>query len=217
MARKKLIQFDANQNADNILQAGKPLFEHIKGNWHKDFFKNKNPIIVELACGRGEYTTGLAKVFPEKNFVGVDIKGNRIWTGSQIATKNNLTNVAFLRTQIQSLENYFAQGEIAEIWLTFPDPRPKGRDEHRRLTHERFLNMYRRLLQKDGFFNFKTDNAELFAYSLAEILRYPLSYFTYTHHLYNSPLNELHYGISTNYEQKFVLKGHIVQYFKAIF
>ncbi len=217
MARKKRIQFSANQQADNIIQDGKPLFGTIKGNWHKDFFHNQNPIVVELACGRGEYTTGLAKIFPEKNFVGVDIKGNRIWTGSKIAIENNLENVGFLRTQIQNLEYFFAEGEIAEIWLTFPDPRPKGNDERRRLTHTRFLRMYRRLLQKGGFFNFKTDNAGLFAYSLSEVLRYPLSFFTYTHHLYRSPLQALHYGITTNYEQKFVAKGHIVQYLKASF
>lgn len=217
MARKKRIQFSANQQADNIIEHGKPFFEQTKGNWNKDFFKNNNPIIVELACGRGEYTTGLAKIFPDKNFIGVDIKGNRLWTGSQEAIKNNLQNVGFLRTHIQNLAHFFAQGEISEIWLTFPDPRPKGRDARRRLTNPRFLNMYRQLLQKGGFFNFKTDSSPLFAYSLCEILQYPLDYFVYTHHLYHSPLLDEHYGITTNYEKKFVQKGHIVQYLKAIF
>ncbi len=138
MSRRKLAKFEENRLRDNVIEPGKPLYETIKGNWNESYFKNNHPITLELACGRGEYSIGLARKFPEGNFIGVDLKGDRIWKGSGIAIEEGLENVAFLRTQIQWLEKYFAPEEASEIWITFPDPRPKDRDEKHRLTNNSY-------------------------------------------------------------------------------
>ncbi|MCR9085057.1 MAG: tRNA (guanosine(46)-N7)-methyltransferase TrmB, partial [Cyclobacteriaceae bacterium] len=145
MSRKKLVRFKANEENPNVVQEGKPIFEEIKGQWRARQFQNQNPLVIELACGRGEFTVGLARVFPHQNFIGVDIKGSRIWKGSSTATEEGLENVAFLRTQIQLLDKFFDQGEIDELWITFPDPFPRDGDEKRRLTSDRFLDMYKPL------------------------------------------------------------------------
>ncbi len=129
--RAKLNRFDHNKSASNVIQEGKPLFDMIKGKWNSEFFKNTNPITLELACGYGEYTTGLAKVYPNRNFIGIDIKGDRLWQGSNIAIENSLDNVAFLRIIIHDLAKFFEVNEIDQIWLVFPDPRPKTKDTRR--------------------------------------------------------------------------------------
>ena len=142
MGRSKLDKFKDNAQSDYVIQPGKDIFDSIKGHWRDEFFRNNNPLVLELACGRGEYTIGLARIFPDRNFVGVDIKGPRIWRGMKIAEEEHLSNVGFLRGYIQNLEDFYEENEVDEIWVTFPDPRPKGRDERRRLTNERFLDIF---------------------------------------------------------------------------
>ncbi|SDM30176.1 tRNA (guanine-N7-)-methyltransferase [Catalinimonas alkaloidigena] len=217
MGRNKQQRFAANQANSNVLEAGKPLYETIKGQWHATQFKNEHPLVVELACGRGEYTVGLAREFPEKNFVGVDIKGARIWKGSTIAMQEGLDNVAFLRTRIEGLESFFAPGELREIWITFPDPRPRDRDIKRRLTSPRFLEMYRRLLPAEGWIHLKTDNAPLFDYTLEVLAETAIKDLVHTHDLYNSPYAADHKGIKTRYEEMFLAQGLPIHYLRFRF
>lgn len=210
MGRQKLKRFETNAQRENVIEPGKEIFTAIKGKW-RVYFKNENPIVLEVGCGRGEYTTGLAALFPQRNFVGIDIKGSRIWKGSTVAFENNYLNAAFLRTKIQNIEDFFEKGEVNEIWITFPDPRPKDYDERRRMTNLRFLKIYKELLIKGGIVNFKTDNIELFDYTLG-ILQNPdlelkIMDLEYTKDLYNSELQKDHYGIQTTYERKFLAKG----------
>ena len=216
--RSKLKRFAENVHRDNILEPGKDKYENIKGNWHKHF-ENDNPIVVELGCGRGEYTIGLADYYRDHNFIGVDIKGDRIWVGSTQAMEQKLTNVAFLRTHILMLEKFFEPNEVAEIWITFPDPRPKKRDIKRRLTSPRFMKMYQNILKQDGWIKFKTDSTSLFEYTLEiieqkEILVKDLSY---TFDLYQSEFVDEHHGIKTKYEQIFSEKGEKIKYMKFRF
>jgi tRNA (guanine-N7-)-methyltransferase len=217
MARQKLKRFDHNANAHNVLEEGKELFKNIKGNWHNSYFKNQNPIVLELACGRGEYTTGLAMHYSDKNFIGIDIKGARIWKGSTVAIENNLQNVAFLRTHIQNLDFFFAPNEVAEIWLIHPDPRPRDKDEKRRLTSPRFLNLYRSFLTPQGKIHLKTDSEPLFDFTLEVLKDYKIDNLLFTKDLYNSELNELHFGITTTYEKKFSDKGFKINYLQFNF
>jgi tRNA (guanine-N7-)-methyltransferase len=210
--RQKLVRFNDIAAKPNILEEGKELFETIRGKWNKAYFKNDNDIVLELGCGRGEYTISLAKLYPEKNFIGIDIKGDRMWVGSSIALQNEMKNVAFLRTLIHHLENFFNNGEVSEIWITFPDPRPKGRDERRRLTCARFLKMYLAILKHGGIVHLKTDNTDFFNYSLEVINQFPVKELQFTYDLYNSDLLPLHQGIQTNYENIFTLKGETIKY-----
>ncbi|MFD2201276.1 tRNA (guanosine(46)-N7)-methyltransferase TrmB [Shivajiella indica] len=218
MSRKKLQRFKENEENRNVVQPGKDVFEKIKGHWNKVQFENVHPIVVELACGRGEFTVGLAREYPEKNFIGVDIKGARIWKGSTIAIQEGLQNVAFLRTQIQVLDKFFAEGEIAELWITFPDPFPREGDEKRRLTSPKFLEMYKPLIQKEGVVHFKTDNTDLFNYTL-DLLdqREDTEILIKTHDFYHSPWKEEHHGIKTKYEKIFSDKGEKIKYLKFRF
>lgn len=218
MSRKKLVRFKANEENPNVIQAGKPIFEEIKGNWKEHQFKNENPLVVELACGRGEFTVGLARVFPNQNFIGVDIKGSRIWKGSSTATSEGLLNVAFLRTQIQQLDKFFATGEIDELWITFPDPFPRDGDEKRRLTSPRFLDMYKPLIQEGGVVHFKTDNTGLFDYTLDLLrTREDIKLIGFTHDFYLSEWRDDHFGIKTRYEKIFTEKGEKIKYLKFQF
>ncbi|MCH6198871.1 tRNA (guanosine(46)-N7)-methyltransferase TrmB [Aquiflexum sp. LQ15W] len=218
MSRKKLERFKENEQNRNVIQPGKELFETIKGNWKSVQFENQNPIVVELACGRGEFTVGLAREYPGSNFIGVDIKGSRIWKGSTIAISEGLSNVAFLRTQIQLLDRYFHQGEISELWITFPDPFPREGDEKRRLTSPKFLEMYKPLIQKNGIVHFKTDNTGLFDYTLELIQSRPdCEIMIHTHDFYASPFKDEHHGIQTKYEKLFSEKGEKIKYLKFRF
>ncbi|TDK48161.1 tRNA (guanosine(46)-N7)-methyltransferase TrmB [Algoriphagus formosus] len=218
MSRKKLVRFKANEENPNVVQEGKPIFEEIKGQWRARQFQNQNPLIVELACGRGEFTVGLARVFPHQNFIGVDIKGSRIWKGSSTATEEGLENVAFLRTQIQLLDKFFDQGEIDELWITFPDPFPRDGDEKRRLTSDRFLDMYRPLLKSGGIVHFKTDNTGLFDFSLNLVqFRKDIEVLGHTHDFYQSEWKDDHFGIQTRYEKMFSEKGEKIKYLKFRF
>ena len=218
MSRRKLQRFQENEVNRNVVQPGKDIFEKIKGNWNSLQFENDNPIVVELACGRGEFTVGLARHYPGKNFIGVDIKGSRIWKGSSIAISEGLENVAFLRTQIQLLEKYFSTNEISELWITFPDPFPREGDEKRRLTSPKFLEMYKPLLKNDGIIHFKTDNTGLFDYTLELVeQREDCEVMLHTHDFYESLWKDEHHGIKTKYETLFSEKGEKIKYLKFKF
>ena len=216
--RSKLQRFKENFERENVIEPGKPIFEEIKGNWGSNFFNNDNPLIVELGCGNGEYTVGLAERFPQKNYVGVDVKGTRIWRGSKDATEANLSNAAFLRTQILQLEHFFEPEEISEIWITFPDPRPRKRDIKRRLTSPRFLEIYKKLLKTKGLVHFKTDNTDLFDYTL-EVLssEVAIENLEHTHNLYATDLLKDHHGIQTRYEKMFLNEGETIKYLRFNF
>lgn len=218
MSRQKMARFADNARRDNVIEPGKELFEKIKGKWHEQYFKNSNDITLELACGRGEYTVGLARIFPDKNFIGIDVKGDRIWKGSGIAIEEELSNAAFLRVHILELTSFFEPGEVSDIWITFPDPRPKDRDEKRRITNPRYLDLYKALIKPGGTIFFKTDNTGLFEYTLEELKgREDVENLTYTFDLYHSELKPECYDIRTRYEQKFNEQGNDIKYLRFNF
>ena len=212
----KLDKFAQNQISENVIEPGKDWYERIKGQW-RFFFNNENPIVLELACGWGEYTLSLAEHFPNKNYVGIDIKGDRIWRGSRDAMEKNLHNVAFLRTHIVEILGLFAKDEVDEIWLTFPDPQPKERNEKHRLSNIDFLNKYRQLLKSDGWFRFKTDNTGLFEYTLEVLKDVKIKDLEYTLDLYQSDMLSEHFGIQTKYEKIWTKKGEKIKYMKFRF
>jgi tRNA (guanine-N7-)-methyltransferase len=216
--KRKQERFKIIQDNPNVIEPTKEIYQTIRGKWGTDHFRNPNAITLELACGRGEYTVGLARLFPERNFIGVDVKGERIWKGSSVALAEHLTNAAFLRTQILLLENFFLPAEIAEIWLTFPDPRPRKRDIKRRLTSPRYLEIYQRLLQPGGYVRLKTDNTFLFGYTL-ELLqaRHDVLDLAFTADVYNSELEKECFDIKTRYEQEFSQKGEKIKYLRFRF
>lgn len=220
MARKKLRRFEQNQNMHNIIEEPKEIFTKIKGSWNT-FFGNDNPIILELACGSGEYTLGLAEKFGNKNFVGVDLKGDRIWNGGNYAQKNGLDNVAFLRGQILHLEQFFTENEVSEIWIIFPDPRPRDRDIRRRLTSPRFLKAYQNICKKGALVRLKTDNTLFFEYTL-ELLqsdehKNTIKNLHSTKDLYQSEMLDEHHGITTRYEKIWTGKGETIKYLRFEF
>lgn len=216
--KRKQERFKIIEERVNVIEPSKPLYQVIRGKWHADYFKNNAPITLELACGRGEYTVGLAKLFADRNFIGVDIKGERIWKGSTWAVEEKLSNVAFLRTQILLIENFFQPGEVNEIWLTFPDPRPRKRDIKRRLTSPRFIEMYKKLLQPDSYIRLKTDNTKLYEYTLEEIQgRTDIRDLKFTDDIYNSDLRGECFDIKTRYEEEFAGKGERIKYLRFRF
>lgn len=216
--KSKLARFKIISERDNVLEPGKELYFDIKGNWNKTYFKNSNPITLELACGRGEYTIGMAERFPDRNFIGIDIKGDRIWKGSTWAVEKQLTNVAFLRTQILMIGNFFEDGEVDEIWLTFPDPRPKKRDIKRRLSNNSFLDLYKKTLRAGGTFRLKTDNTALFEFTLEQLeARQDITNLKVTHDVYNSDLASEVMDIKTRYELMFASKGEKIKYLRFEF
>ena len=216
--RSKNKKFAVVATRDNVLEQGKELYTKIRGKWNEVYFKNSHPITVELACGRGEYSVGLATRFPEHNFIGVDMKGDRLWKGSTLAVEHKLTNVGFLRTQIVDLEQFFLRGEIDEMWLTFPDPRPRKKDIKRRLTSPRFFDLYRKLLKPGAYFRFKTDNTPLFEYTLEQLsYRNDIEDLKITHDLYESDMRDECFDIKTRYEEMFAAKGEKIKYLRFRF
>lgn len=216
--KRKLERFRIIEERENVIERTKDIYDNIKGKWRSYFFKNENPITLELACGRGEYSVNLAKRFPEKNFIGVDIKGERIWKGSTLALENQLTNVAFLRTPILLIENFFEQGEVDEIWITFPDPRPRKRDIKRRLTSPRYMDIYKKLVKRGSYVRLKTDNSLLFSYTIEEAqLRTDINDFQFTEDLYSSELRGECFDIRTRYEEMFAAKGEKIKYMRFRF
>lgn len=186
----------------------------LKGKWNSDFFKNDNDIIVELGCGKGEYTVGLAERFPEKNFVGIDIKGARIWRGLKNSEQNQINNVAFIRSRINLIEYMFAKDEVSEIWITFPDPHPMISKARRRLTSPRFIERYYKVLKPGGIINLKTDNIIFFEYTkdIIEENGHELLYNTYD--VYGEENDRVLTDIQTFYEKKWLLNGTKIKYLK---
>lgn len=160
MGQKKLIRFEELLSFSNVLQYP----ENMQGNWHARF-GNNNPITIELACGKGEYAVGLAALYPNRNFIGADVKGNRIWVGAKKSLQQGIHNVLFLRTQIDRLEQYFAPGEVSEIWITFPDPQLRWSKMRKRLTHPKFLRLYRNIMPHGGVIHLKTDSPDLYHFT----------------------------------------------------
>lgn len=219
--RQKEQRFLFNKQSPHVIEVGKPLYTAIRGQWGATYFQNEHPIVVELACGKGEYTIGLAQEFPEKNFIGVDIKGDRIARGATLAAQRNLRNVAFLRTDIRFLHEFFAPGEISELWITFPDPHPRPKWEKNRLTSPDFLALYAQLLAPGrsdvpATLHLKTDSTLLAEYSLQTLKESAFDVVKYTDDLYNSDLNQIHHGIKTTYEALFTAQGFTVHYVQAI-
>jgi tRNA (guanine-N7-)-methyltransferase len=214
MAKKKLQRFADMETFPHVVQ---PLFEDVfgkdyklKNNWKKDFFRNDNPVVLELGCGKGEYTVGLARRFPSKNFIGIDIKGSRMWKGARMALAEKLANVGFLRTRIELIGSFFGAGEVDEIWITFPDPQLKKK--RKRLTSARFLNTYSNFLKENGRIHLKTDSTVLYQYTyeLAKYNQLPLH--VHTRDLYHSGLETDILGIQTFYERQFLDKGMKITY-----
>lgn len=218
MARKKLMRFKWNDEVHNLFQPEKENYKFYKGNW-KEYFKNTNPIVLEVGCGRAEYTTGLAALNPDINYIGLDIKGARLWKGSALSIETGLTNTAFIRTKLQNLEEFFVPGEVKGIWITFPDPKPRESEAKLRLSGLRFMNIYRRLMPHGGNVFFKTDNRVLFDHTL-EVLTNPdlkIENLVFTHDLYQSELLVEHHGIQTTYEKTYLNQGVPINYLKFDF
>ena len=215
MGKDKLRKFAEINTFPNVyqLEAGKVL----KGKWAKDHFKNDHPVVVELACGKGEYAVNLAKLFPEKNFIGVDLKGNRIWRGAKTGVEEGISNLAFLRIQIEDLLEYFGEKEIDEIWITFADPQPQISRERKRLTSPFFLSKYKELLRDGGKINLKTDNDGLYGYTKEKVAELELLTHKDTDHLYQSDLVDEVLSIKTHYENIYLKKDKNINYIQFSF
>jgi len=217
MTKRKLQRFAENELAPNVFQPPNiypPADHELKGRWNESFFKNDHHIVLELGCGRGEYTVHLAKKFPENNYIGIDFKGARLWRGAKTALEDKMNHVAFLRIRIERIESYFLQNEINEIWITFPDPQFKRIREKKRLTSIEFLSMYKNILKKDGIVHLKTDNAELYNYTLEVIKKNNFSILISTDDLYNSGLQNEILEVKTTYEKIFLQQGSKICYLK---
>lgn len=215
MGKDKLRKFAEIATFDNVLQLeeGKVM----KGQWAEKHFGNNNPIVLELACGKGEYAVNLARLFPEKNFIGIDYKGNRIWRGAKTALEDNISNVAFLRIQIETLLDFFEKGEVDEIWITFPDPQPQNSREKKRLTSDKFLERYHWVLKEGGYVNLKTDNDGLHAYTFSKIEELGLKVHCKTEDLYHSEFVNETLTIKTYYEKKYLAHNKNINYLKFSF
>ena len=207
MSRSKLKKFEKLKQMDHVIQPEREELMNdnfsLKGNWKKKF-KNDKPIIVELGCGKGEYSVNLAKMFPEYNYIGVDIKGSRIFSGADLVLKEGLQNVYFVRTQIEYIESLFSSGEVCEIWITFPDPQIKFNRRKKRLTHPFMLNKYKHILIKDGVVNLKTDSLFLYGYTLGVLAQVPSSVIVSTSDLYSQKISDKRLKIKTHYENMFL-------------
>jgi len=218
-SKNKLKRFRENETFSNVYQ---PTREEVindnfnlKGNWNKEVFKNNNPIILELGCGKGEYSVELARRFPEKNFVGIDIKGSRFWRGAKTAVEENLPNVAFLRTQIELIENCFANEEVDEIWITFPDPQIKYKRTKHRLTNEEFLARYKNILKPEGIINLKTDSEFMHGYTLGLLHGAGHKVLYANHNVYrNEGAPEVVTAIQTFYESQYLEQNKPITYIK---
>ena len=224
MAKHKLRQFAELATFPNVfhhLQTKKEVepFE-IKGLWLKDYFKNSNPLVLELGCGKGEYTTAMAAAFKNKNFIGVDLKGNRLWTGAKTALENNMHNAAFLRTRIENIGTAFAPQEVDEIWITFPDPQPQEGRIKKRLTSMPFLARYKQIIKPGGLLHLKTDSALLYQFTLELLQQEGFEILLHSNNLYAEAPgflgehHELLFNTRTHYEKKFSAMGYTINYIR---
>ena len=217
MSKNKLKKFAELETYPHVVQPDlnelNSIFRY-KGKWNSDFFRNSGPIVLELGCGKGEYTVALSKEFPKKNFIGVDIKGARIWTGATQSFKEKLSNVGFLRTRIDLIYKCFDENEVDEIWITFPDPQLKRRRARKRLTHPEFLKKYNMILKEDGKIHLKTDSQFLHGFTLGVICGENHILEDSTNDLYNSDVDREHVNIITFYESIFLKKGMPITYLK---
>ena len=216
MGKDKLKRFAENKTFACFVE---PEFEQmfrtdhpLKGNWHRDFFHNDNPIILELGCGKGEYTVALAERNPDKNFIGIDIKGARMWRGAKTATENGMNNVAFLRTRIEFINSFFEQSEVSEIWITFPDPQLKTRRAKKRLTSPIFLEYYAKFLAAEGWINLKTDSQHLYNYTQAVISQFDLPCEVANNDIYGSGYADEVLSVKTAYETVYLQRGLPITY-----
>ena len=217
MGKDKLRRFAENETFPNLIQplmTYPPLDHELKGKWHENFFHNQAPIVLELGCGRGEYTVNLAEKFPEKNFIGIDWKGARLWRGAKTGVENQIKNMAFLRIQIENIASFFGPDEVDEIWITFPDPHLRERDDQKRLTSHRFLNLYRQFLKPNGFVNLKTDSRFLYDFTIEVIQDQNLPIKIQTEHLYQSEYADDVLSIKTTYEKIWLKEGLNICYLK---
>lgn len=218
MSKNKLQKFSEMEQFPHVVQAA---FDEVfrkdyvlKGKWGSSFFKNNHPIVLELGCGKGEYSVGLARMFPDKNFIGVDIKGSRMHQGASSSFEEGLTNVGFLRTRIELIESFFAPGEVDEIWLTFPDPQMNK--TRKRLTSTRFMELYARFLKPGGIIHLKTDSRFLYTYTSLVVAE---NHFTVLHNyddLYNSTFHDTILQIKTYYEERFLAHGIPIKYLSFV-
>ncbi len=207
MGQKKLQRFAELETFPNVLQYP----ENMAGKW-RDFFHNTHPITLELACGKGEYAVGLGRMFPGRNFLGIDLKGNRIWVGARKALAENLQNVAFLRTQIDRIATYFAPGEVAEIWLTFPDPQLRTSKAKKRLTHPKFLRLYQQIMVPGGYIHLKTDSPSLYRFTKWVIDLYQLPLVEDIDDIYTQEKLSEELKIKTHYEGLDIAASRKVHY-----
>lgn len=218
-SKNKLKRFRENDTFSNVFQ---PTREEVvgnefplKGKWNSEFFKNDNPIVVELGCGKGEYSVGLAERFPDKNFVGIDIKGARFWRGAKTATDTDLNNVAFVRTQIEIIDGIFAEHEVSEFWITFPDPQIKYKRTKHRMTNTEFLQLYKRILKTDGIMNLKTDSEFMHGYTLGLLHGEGHEVLYANHDVYkNEGSPEEVTAIQTFYENQYLKVNKAITYIK---
>jgi tRNA (guanine-N7-)-methyltransferase len=211
MGQKKLQRFAEVSTFPNVLQYP----ENTAGNW-KNFFHNDHPITLELACGKGEYAVGLGRLFPDRNFLGVDLKGNRIWVGAKKALQEQLNNVGFLRTQIDRIATYFAPGEVSEIWLTFPDPQLRTSKARKRLTHPKFLRLYQQILKPGGYIHLKTDSPSLYRFTKWVIELYDLPLVQDINDVYAADTVSDVLRIKTHYEGLDIAQSNKVHYLQFI-
>ncbi len=224
MAKHKLQQFAELETFTNVfhhLQAQKEVENYaLRGLWLKNYFKNNSPLVLELGCGKGEYTTAMAAAFKDKNFIGLDLKGNRLWTGAKIALENKLNNAAFLRTRIENIVTAFAPNEVDEIWITFPDPQPQEKRIKKRLTALPFLKRYLEVLKPGGILHLKTDSALLYTFTMELLQQEGHEVLLHTNNLYAElpgflgPHHDLLFNTRTHYEKKFSGMGFSINYIR---
>lgn len=209
MGQKKLQRFAEIRDFRNVLEYP----DGMKGQW-ADFFKNNHPLVLELACGKGEYAVGLGRIEREKNFIGLDIKGNRMWVGAKAALEEGLENVAFIRTQIEKITDYFAEAEVSEIWITFPDPQLRLSKSKKRLTHPRFLRLYKNIMGSKGVVNLKTDSPNLYNFTRQVIQLYGLDLLQDIDDVHALPEPAEVLKIKTYYEKLDIAKSNKIHYLK---